>query len=314
MKPYGVYFLEPGKSEIREINVSDPGPDQVQIRCVANGICMGEVSIFTGAERPNYPCLVGHEGIGVVAKVGANVKNLKEGDWVPCFKWSTAENLDARSIFKFGSRPRDPAVLITEPVACIVTALYSYNITPGDRVLLLGAGYMGLLNVQGLAHSPISELVVTDVKKRNLDLARSLGATEVIQPGTPAGDTRLKELKGRGFDLVVECAGVEATLKSATEYVRLGGRLAIFAWHHAPRSLDLGIWHLRGITVLNSAPNIGTDHNTNSFERAVRLMERGTIDKAKLISHRHSVADVQKAMELAAERKGDYIKGVLLFE
>jgi threonine dehydrogenase-like Zn-dependent dehydrogenase len=100
----------------------------------------------------------------------------------------------------------------------------------------------------------------------------------------------------------------------AGSFVRLGGRLAIFAWHHSPRSVDLGLWHTRGITVLNSAPNIGTDHSTNSFHRAIRLLDRGTFDLSQLITHRHSIAQVQEAMELASLRPPDYIKGVLLFD
>ena len=314
MKNYGVYFLKAGKAEIREFEIQDPSPDQVQVRCLANGICMAEVSIFNGSEHPAFPCLVGHEGFSVVTKVGANVKHLKEGDYVPSWKWALYDNMDTHYAVKFTSRILDPALMLTEPVSCVVNALYSYDITPGDRVLLMGAGYMGLLNVQGLSHTPISELVVTDVKPRNLELARKYGATEVIQTGTPAGDARLEELRKRRFDLVIEAAGVSATLAPAGDFVRTGGRLSIFAWHHAPRTLDLGLWHMRGITVLNSAPGIATDHNTNSFERAIRLMDRGWFNHAELVTHRHPVSDVQNAMELAAQRGEEYIKGVLTFE
>jgi threonine dehydrogenase-like Zn-dependent dehydrogenase len=155
--------------------------------------------------------------------------------------------------------------------------------------------------------------VVADVKPYNLALAKQYGATEVIQNNTPQGQARLEELKQQPFDLVVEAAGAESTVQMAGSFVRNGGRLAIFAWHHTPRTMDLGLWHVRGITVLNSAPNIGTDHNTNSFHRAIRLLDRGTFDLSQLVTHRHTVNDVQAAMELAARRPADYIKGVLLF-
>jgi len=316
MKNYGVYVIEPGKTEIREYHIGDPVPDQVQVRCIANGICMGEVSIFTGTERPQYPCLVGHEGVGVVTKVGQNVKHIKEGDYMPTFKWALYDNLDARGPYsmKFTAPPPNVSAAIVEPVACIVSAWYSYNIAVGDRVLLIGAGYMGLLNVQALARSPIAELVVADVKKHNLDLAKKFGATEVVQSGTAAGEARLNELKQRRFDLVVECAGVEPTIRLAGECVRTGGRLGIFAWHHVPRPIDLGLWHMRGVTVLNCSPMIGTDCSVSSFERAIRLLESGVIRQDELISHQHPVSDVQNAMEISAKRGEDYIKGVLLFE
>ena len=117
---------------------------------------MAEVSLFTGAEPTKFPRTVGHEGIGVVTKAGRDVKNIAVGDYVVCGRWSSLMNLDAASAAKCNKPLTDPALYLTEPVACIVIALYEYDITPGDRVLLMGAGFMGLLNVQGVARYPRS--------------------------------------------------------------------------------------------------------------------------------------------------------------
>lgn len=130
-------------------------------------------------------------------------------------------------------------------------------------------------NVQGLASYPLTELIVTDVKARNLELARSFGATEVIQVGTPADDARMTELWKTPFDLVVEAAGATEPLQQAGSFARIGGRIGIFAWHYAPRSVDFGLWHMRGLKVLNAAPMISTDHNVDHMQRAGWLMERG---------------------------------------
>ena len=175
MKSYAVYFVAVGQAELHEIDVEDPQPDEVQVRCVVNGICMGEVSKFKGLDPDwySFPLIVGHEGIGVVTKVGREVENLAEGDYVVCGPWVADRNYRAAPLIKFTAPPDDPALFIAEPPSCVAGALYTYDITPGDRVLLLGAGYMGLLNVQGLAHYPLQELVVTDLKLENLELARS---------------------------------------------------------------------------------------------------------------------------------------------
>src|SRR5689334_1864873 len=226
MQAQSVFFTKPGNAELHDVVIPDPGPDQVQVRTLANGICMAEVSLFTGAEPSSFPRTVGHEGIAVITEVGKNVNHLHEGDYVHSWTWSSTENLWANTLRPFPQLPKDPALYLTEPVACVVTALYSYNITPGDRVLLIGAGFMGLLNVQGLAHCPLAELVVADVKPYNLRLAQQFGATEVIQSNTPEGKERLDELKNQPFDLVVEAAGVESTVQMAGSFVRLGGRLA----------------------------------------------------------------------------------------
>ena len=313
MKTQVVYFTAPHKLEWREMDVPDPAPGEVQVKCVANGICMLEVSIYLGKESW-YPSPAGHEGVGRVIKVGKDVTALKEGDWVATSRWAMIENLPAAGLARLSRAPADPSVFLIEPAACVVTALYSYDITAGDRVLLLGAGYMGLINVQALAHCPLAELVVTDVKAENLALSREYGATEVINSATDAGKARLEELKQRPFDLVIEAAGVESTIQMAGALTRPGGRLSIFAWHHGLRTVDMTPWHLRGLKVLNSAPGIGTDHNISSMQRAVYLLERGLFDMRKMVTHRHPIKDVAAAMEIAAKRPADYRKGVLLFD
>lgn len=314
MKSLAVFFTAPGKCELREWDCPDPAGDQIQVQCLANGICMGDTSLFDGRQHTHYPRAIGHEGVGVVTKVPAGVKGFAEGDYVNCFGWSSHQNLTAAHANRFARPPADPSVYIVEPAACVVSALYSYTITPGDRVLVLGAGYMGLLNVQGLARYPLGELVVADLKAANCELARAFGATEAVQIGTLAGDARLAALRDGQFDLVVEAAAAPAAIGAAGDFCRTGGRLSIFAWHHEPRELDLGVWHIKGLTVLNSAPGIGTDHNINSMARALTLLERGVFDMAPLITHRHRVEHVQEAMELSVARPGGYIKGVLLFD
>ncbi len=313
MKASEIIFTGLRTAEIRPIIVDDPGHDEVQVRTLANGICMYEVSLFTGMEPTSFPREVGHEGIGVVEKVGNGVKRLKEGDVVTCGKWRTVQNMPAWGAHKIGRPPADPGTFLVEPANCVVIAVRSYDIVPGDRVIVLGAGYMGLLNVQLLGRCPLAELIVVDVKARNLELARQFGATEVIDGGTPAGQARLKALEQEPLDLVVEAAGAAATLSQATRLVRPGGKLGIFAWHHEPRPVDLGIWHMQGIRVMNCAPNIARDRNEQTWERAIRLLECGTFDMAPLVTNRDAGGNVQAAMELAAARPADYIKGVLTF-
>jgi threonine dehydrogenase-like Zn-dependent dehydrogenase len=314
MRAQEIVFPAKRTAEIREVPVEDPGPGEVQVRTLANGICMMEVSLFTGAEPTEFPRRVGHEGIGVVERIGPGVKDVTEGDLVTCFQWRTVQNQSPWATHRLPRRPQDPATWLVEPANCVVTAVRSYDIVPGDRVFVLGAGYMGLLNVQLLGHCPLAELVVADMKPKNLELARRFGATEVIDVSSPEGRDRVADLEKQSpFDLVVEVAGGPATVDPASRMVRTGGKLAIFAWHHEPRSVDLGLWHMRGIRVMNCAPGIGTDRNERSWERAIRLLDRGVFDMAPLVTHRHPAADVQAAMELAAERPEGYIKGVLDF-
>jgi threonine dehydrogenase-like Zn-dependent dehydrogenase len=314
LKASEIIFTDLRQTQIRPISITDPEPDELQVRTLANGICMFEVSLFTGAEPTGFPREVGHEGIGVVEKVGKRVQRIQPGDVVTCGKWRTLQNVPAWSAHRIPRLPPDPGTFLVEPANCVVIAVRSYDIVPGDRVLVLGAGYMGLLNVQLLGRCPLSELIVVDVKPHNLELAKRFGATEVLNAATEEGKARLQALESERLDLVVEAAGAAATLSQATKLVRAGGKLGIFAWHHEPRAVDLSTWHMQGIRVMNCAPNIGRDRNEETWERAIRLLECGTFDMAPLITHRDSAANVQEAMELAAERPPVYIKGILTFD
>jgi threonine dehydrogenase-like Zn-dependent dehydrogenase len=301
--------------EIREEPLADPSDDEIQVACLANGICMWEVSLFLDLEPEKFPLpwRAGHEGVGIVTKVGRSVSGIREGERVVCREWATASNMKAGGAVRYRRHHDDPATAIAEPVMCVATALNAYEIAAGDRVLLLGAGYMGLLNVQGLARCPIAELVVTDVKKENLELARRFGATRTIDTSTDEGRREQDDLSREPFDLTIDAAGVDATIQAAPRLTRTGGRIAIFAWHHARRSIDLGLWHFGGFRVLNAAPLIGTDSAIDTFERAVRLIDAGLFDQRALITHRHPFTQAQEALDLAAERPAGYIKGVLTF-
>ncbi|MBD3347003.1 MAG: alcohol dehydrogenase catalytic domain-containing protein [Chitinivibrionales bacterium] len=107
MKALWVYFPEKGKAELHEVNVPDPRADEIQVKCLANGICMGEVSLFRDIESRQFPLprYVGHEGIGVVTKCGNEVEDIKEGDYVVCREWVTLYNNKASTTVKF-SQPR----------------------------------------------------------------------------------------------------------------------------------------------------------------------------------------------------------------
>ncbi len=313
MNAKAVYFTEPGRAELREIDIADPGDDQVQVRCVANGICMGEVSLFTGVETHRWPLprIVGHEGIGVVTKVGRGVTTHREGDWVVCREWATLWNRSARAAPRLARPPADPSTFLAEPCECATVALAVAGIQPGDRVAVIGAGFMGVLCLQGLARCPLAELVACDTRPAVLDIARPW-TTDTVLWNTPAAEQLMRR---RGsFDLVLECSGASPALATASALVRDGGRLMIFAWHHKPLPIDLGDWHLRGLQVINAGPAVVTDSRLDYLARAVTLMERGVFDLTPLITHRHSAVDVQQAMENAVSRPEGYIKGVLLFE
>jgi threonine dehydrogenase-like Zn-dependent dehydrogenase len=186
-------------------------------------------------------------------------------------------------------------------------------IVPGDRVVIVGTGYMGLLNVQAFLHSHISSLVCFDIDEKKLKLAKAYGADACWISGSPeakkAGDAIIRS---GGADIVVECSGSQAGLQLATDLVRSGGIISNFAWHRAVRTVDASPWHLRGLRIINTAPALDPHFNDNVAPTA-RLLARGVFNQKDLITHVMEHHKIQEMLTIAESKSDGYIKGVVTF-
>src|SRR4051794_5672918 len=180
MKCRTIRYLPKGGVELIEALVRDPQADEVQIRALACGICAWDVHVFkNGVDWPTGP---GHEGVGQVVAVGDRASRFKEGDWVTGMGMGFTEvcnmpHYNLHAIPHSDDRPED---WIVEPVSCIVTGIDHCALRAGDRIAVVGAGFMGLMFVQALSRSLASRLVVIDVDPARLALANQFGATDVI--------------------------------------------------------------------------------------------------------------------------------------
>ena len=131
----------------------EPGENEIVVEAVLGAICTHEVSLYKGdLTHPRYPMIPGHEAVHRVIKVGSGVTHLKPGDYCACCwymgQWSRRLVGPAQYAFKLPSNIKDPAHWVIEPAASIVNAVSYMDLKPAHRVLLIGAGFMGLLMIQ----------------------------------------------------------------------------------------------------------------------------------------------------------------------
>jgi len=313
MKTEALRLVGPGKMDIVQIDVSDPGPREVMIEVKANGICRGDIALFTGELNYGYPFFHGHEPAGVVVRTGSDVTGLEPGDKVACLGSPSYRRhivTPVGQVAKIPDQSGDLALWVVEPVACAVNGAQSSGSRLGDKVALLGCGYMGLLVLQSLPRESFGRLIVSDPDPDRLALARSFGATEAYDPRSTDLAAMAKEIKG--FDLVIEASGVKGTISTATEMVRTGGTLNIFGWHPGEEMVPTHQWHYKGLKVLNTAPMFVENFGV-FFRAAIALMGTGRLDQTQLITHRFPVEEAETALDVAANKKDGYIKGVILF-
>ena len=262
MKTKALWVTAPERIEVREAELPAPKYDELQVHTRAVGICAWDSYLYRGMSAPGpIPYRLGHEGVGIVTAMGEGVKGFKVGDGI--FVGTGGDEMMAEDFnvrydcaAKIPEGETDYIKWVGEPAVCVVNLLQKADIQPGDSIALIGAGYMGLLTLQGLRGTPYGELTVFDINEDNLKVAREYFPEGCYNTGTPEGQAKIDEIKARGgVNVVIEFAAAEATFKLANELTAgVGGKLVFGAWHRGERAIDGNRWHTTGLTVLNVAP------------------------------------------------------------
>jgi 2-desacetyl-2-hydroxyethyl bacteriochlorophyllide A dehydrogenase len=320
----------------REVEAPAIGPDDVLVESREAGLCRTDIEMMTGAFTDprwvRFPVIPGHEWAGTVAAVGASVDSVHVGDRVVCegmivcyrcrrcrsgdTQW--CERIEALGFTRPGgyaelvSVPEqvvhrlpehvsfDAGVLI-EPASVVLRGLEKARPEPGEAVGVIGVGTLGALAIALLGlHSP-SRIVAFGVREEELELARRLGATEVVLggDGTPAEAE---------LDLVVETAGVSAAVALATELVRPGGRAVLLGIAGEGRTLTLPSDLLVGkdMSLIGSIA-----YPASTWSRVVGLVAERVLDLDPIVTHRFPMSDFEEAVRLMDDRRGIVAKIVL---
>jgi 2-desacetyl-2-hydroxyethyl bacteriochlorophyllide A dehydrogenase len=315
----------PGQAASREVPTPVPGPGEVLIRVAAAGLCGTDLHIYRGEYMALYPIIPGHEFSGTVAACGPGIDDLVPGQRVTadpnifchqcvyCRRQMHNQCLNLRAIgvntdgafaeyvvvprgvvYPIGDLPFEQAAFI-EPVSCVVYAMQRARPAPGDNVLLFGAGPMGCLLTQVLAHNGAGQVVVVDRAESRLALAGRLGAhhTILVEDSGPdtQPDARVLQLAPRGYDFVIDATGVPAVVEAAFGY--LGPRGTMFVFGVCPNDAQI---RLNPYQVFrNDWRIIGSFALCYTFQEALSLLRSRVVQVEPLVSHRLSLGKAADA-------------------
>lgn len=305
-----------GREDLRveDVPLAPPGPGEVRVRIEAALTCGTDLKVYRRGYHAKMivpPAAFGHEFAGTICAVGPGVCGWAVGDRVvaansaPCgqcrFCRTGQEQLCDDLLFLNGAYAeyltvparivehnllrlapttdfRDAA--LTEPLACVVLGVEELGLTAGERVLVLGAGPIGLMFV-ALARHRGCEVTVAGRRAARLEAATRLGATHVVDVGadeTPA--RRVSDATGGEFDAVVEAVGRPEVWEAAVDLVRKGGRVNFFGGCPAGTrvALDTGRLHYASLTLRASF-----HHTPRTIRRALELIEAGVVRAADFV-------------------------------
>ena len=245
--------------------IPEPGAGEVLVEVRASGLCVSDIHIQEGIiSSVRLPYTPGHEMAGVVAKIGKGVKNVQVGDHIVgaidvtcgtcrhCLagRSNLCEHLVRIGFEKDGSHqeyvvipgenafkvadsvPFDQMTSITDAVGCMYNAIKNRaQVKPGDRVLILGTGGLGMNAIQ-IAKIFGAEVYATSRQKDKLDISLEMGADAVINTKEQnLYDEIVRITEDKMCDVVIDNIGIKSTVNDSLKLVRAGGRVIVAGYN-----------------------------------------------------------------------------------
>jgi D-arabinitol dehydrogenase (NADP+) len=322
-------ILQPKRIETQNKPLPEPAPGELLVRVMASGICGTDVHIFQGEYLGSYPIIPGHEFAGIVEQVGSAVTRFKAGDRVAvepnlpcdncvnclnnrhnfCLNWQAVGvtrpggmaqyvSVPEKAVFDIGDLPFEQGAFM-EPLSCVLHGLERLDLAVAAKVVILGAGPIGLLLLQGLRLQGAAEVVV-DKNPDRAALAQSLGADRSL--------TNLDDLERDAYDAVVDATGAVAVMSRTLDFVRPGGKILLFGVPPAGAMMTVEAFPIfrKGLTILSSFTSL-----RNSYQ-ALGLLKSRRVLVEKLISHRLSLEELQRGIELIEKGSEQVCKVMIL--
>lgn len=329
------YAPEPGSVEVRSFSKPSIGPNDVLVEVAAVGVCGSDLHQWTASHSwpVNYPVVLGHEFAGIIVETGANVNHWAEGDRIASETAAVIDennpmsrrglyNLDpTRKGFGYGVNGamtryarvparclhRVPEGLPLEHAALTEPCCVAYNsvvgnsrISPGDRVLVIGPGTIGILcaAVAKLCGGDVAILGLESDATR-FKIAKQYGCT----PLTEATEW-CRERDGLGADVIIDAAGVSSTLKLAIDLVRPAGWITKVGWGPKPLGFSIDPLVQKNVTLQGSF-----SHHWTIWERVLALLSSGQLDVSPIIGGIWSLENWHEAFETM--HSGKIVKSLL---
>lgn len=313
-------LVEAGRIELEERAAPQPGPGEVLVDVRAVGVCGSDVHYYEHGRIGDFvveqPMVLGHESAGVVTALGEGVTGLEVGQrvsvepGVPCrscaqclagrynlcpdmrffatppIDGAFAEQVVVHSAFVFPvpDSISDDAAALLEPLSVGVWACRKGRVGPGSRVLITGAGPIGLVALQTALAFGATEVVVSDVNPARLELARELGATEVV-------DVRSDSVSAVAPpSVLLECSGFPPAINEGIRALDRAGRAVLIGMGGDEIPLPLSAVQNKELEVT------GTFRYANTWPTAIALVAAGRVDLDRLVTGHYGLADAEQSL------------------
>ena len=335
---------------VEEVPTPQIGSGEVLLEVRAAAVCGTDIRMYRGGAAgvsPSSPLIPGHELAGVAAAVGKEVTGIREGQRLAvapnmgcgscdsCVSGNTqlcerdfrafginlhggfaeylripAEAVRQGNLCPIGSRLSFAAASLAEPLSCVYNAFLRCGIQPGDRVLVIGAGPIGLMHAKLARTGGAAKVMLSDLNPQRLEACRALDPGLIVLAAEQMNAGVLELTSGKGADVVITACPSPEAQADALKLAAMNGRVLFFGGLPAGRStaaLDTNLIHYRQLTVTGTSRQ-----NLSQFRRVLRLVEEGQVQVDDLVSARYALERIPEAF--AAVMRGSGLKHLVDFE
>lgn len=336
MKAARLYGVE--DIRIEDIAIPEITEDEVLIKVKASFICGTDVRFYKNGSPSDKPLVAGHEIAGVVEKVGSRVSGYKAGMRVGvapnygcgvcdlCTSGNSHMCRESKALGVtvdggFAEFMRVPAqavaqgniteledtisfeeAALAEPLSCVYNAYEKIGIYPGDHVLVVGAGPIGLMHLKVAFLAGAAKVYVTDLSVERLALANKLIPEVITIPSAELDSSVEKYTDGRLMDLIITAASVPVIQETAFKYVGLNGRVMFFGGLPKGKSLvklDTNEIHYKQLTVAGT-----TRQSLRQYRTCLKLIASGRLKVSDLVTASAPLDDIKTIIADVAAGKG----------
>ncbi len=340
-----------GETGVMDKPLPEIGPGDALIRTTAALICTSDVHTVGGAIGDRTDRTLGHEAVGVIERLGGDVRGFSVGDRVvvgaitPCWRcencqrgfssqcggalggWKFANVKDGTLAEYFHvndaeanlapipeALPDEKAVYACDMMSTGIAAAENAAIPAGGTVAVFAAGPVGLMAIAGAKLLGAGYVIAVEYVGKRQDFARYYGADDVVgDPRLDAAAEILKRTDGRGVDSAIEALGSPETFASCVKVTRPGGTISNVGYHG----------HGETVPIPRLEWGVGMAEKTIRtalcpggrvrMERMLRLLQKGRIDPTPLTTHRFPFSDIERAFHMMSRKEDGIIKPLILF-
>lgn len=315
-KMYSAQITSPGRIGYTSMPIPQTGPEEILIKMEGCGVCGSNLPLWEGRPWFSYPIepgAPGHEGWGWVVAVGKDVSKFKVGDRVTA--------LSFHAFAQYDKVDQKEAVLIPqgftdlyfpgEALGCAMNVWQRSQVMPGDKLAIIGIGFLGGLLCQLARRSGVSVIAISR-RKTALETARKCAVEHTCLLGTLSETVEsVNQIFDGGCDCVIEATGFQHPLTIAGELLKNGGRLIIAGYHQdGIRQVNMQQWNWKGLDVINAHERDPLRYILG-MNAALEAMVCNRIEPKILYSHILPFEKLGEAFELMKNRPEGFMKALV---